>query len=179
MKKFVFIDIDGTLYDKVKEVGYWYYVNDLVTNISKNGNIYSCDIDKYNTSVEFSTNRNEEIDDLECDCSFYENEDTFCPHVYALVCYAFNVPKEPSKCSIKILEKYNKSNEIKKELEEEKVERKRISKVKYTGFIDELLNNEESKQEQVNRYEKDYEPYQFEEEELEEDDYYYEDDNEK
>ena len=43
----------------------------------------------------------------------------------------------------------------------------------------ELLNNEESKQEQVNRYEKDYEPYQFEEEELEEDDYYYEDDNEK
>ena len=65
--------VDWCFNEKVKEVGYWYYVNDLVTNISKNGNIYSCNIDKYDTRVEFSTNRKEEIDDLECDCPFYEN----------------------------------------------------------------------------------------------------------
>ena len=50
----------------------------------------------------------------------------------------------------------------------------------FAGFIDGLFNSSKGiKQEQTNTYEKDYEPYQFEEEELEEDDYYYEDDNEK
>ena len=171
-------EVDWCFKDNTKKVGYWYYVNNSLTNISNNSNVYYCNVENSKTKVEFSSNK-EEIEDLECSCSYYENEDNYCPHVYALVCYAFNVPKEPSKYSIKILEKYNNPNEIKKELEEEKLERKRISKVKSTGYIDEFLNNEESKQEQVNRYEKDYEPYQFEEEELEEDDYYYEDDNEK
>lgn len=251
--------VDWCFNEKAKEVGYWYYVNDLVTNISKNGNIYSCDIDKYNTRVEFSTNRKEEIDDLECDCSFYENEDNFCPHVYALVCYAFKVLKKSSGYSTKLLEKYkNKNiNKIKKEFdngnidlmdldilgykyeslfpdrnneplfdrldeyiesmpmevlekaknqtilegedtsildkaiknklaqqkkleEQERLERKRMRRAIFAGFIDGLFNSGKgSKQEQTNIYEKDYEPYQFEEEELEEDDYYYEDDNEK
>lgn len=251
--------VDWCFNEKAKEVGYWYYVNDLVTNIAKNGNIYSCNIDKYNTRVEFSTNRKEEICDLECDCSFYENEDNFCPHVYALVCCAFKVLKKSSEYSTKLLEKYKNINinKIKKDFdngiidlmdldilgykyeslfpdrnneplfdrldeyiesmpmevlekaknqtilegedtsildkaiknklaqqkkleEQERLERKRMRRTIFAGFIDGLFNSSKgSKQEQTNIYEKDYEPYQFEEEELEEDDYYYEDDNEK
>ena len=111
--------VDWCFNEKAKEVGYWYYVNDLVTNIAKNGNSYSCDIDKYNTRVEFSTNRKEEIGDLECDCSFYENEDNFCPHVYALVCCAFKVLKKSSEYSTKLLEKYRNINinKIKKDFD--------------------------------------------------------------
>lgn len=247
--------VDWCFNDKAKEVGYWYYVNDYVTNITKKGNIYSCNVDKYKTMVQFSTNRKEEIDDVECSCSFHVNEDNFCPHVYALVCYAFKVFKEVSRYSTKLLEKYKNINinKIKKEFEqgnidiidldilgykyenlfpdrndeplfdvldayiesmpidvlekakkqtilegedtsildkaiknklahqqkleeEEKLERKRRRKSIFAGFIYGLFGSKkENKNEKISLYEKDYEPYQFEEEELEEDDYHYDD----
>ena len=111
--------VDWCFSDKTREVGYWYYVNDLVSNVSKNGNTYSCKCDKYNTMIEFSTNRKEEIDDSECNCSFYENEDNFCPHVYALVCHVFKVLKEESVYSTKFLDKYKNINKekLKKEFD--------------------------------------------------------------
>ena len=73
----------------------------------------------------------------------------------------------------------NKLVQQKKLEEQERLERKRMRRAIFAGFIDGLFNSSKgNKQEQTNIYEKDYEPYQFEEE-LEEDDYYYEDDNEK
>ena len=117
-------NLDWHFNDKVKEVGYWYYVNDLVTNISVKNNVYSCDCGKYKTSIQFCGNKKEEIDELECSCSFYENEDNFCPHIYALVCYVFNVVKEDSKYNIKLLEKYknNDVNKIKKDFDNGKID---------------------------------------------------------
>jgi len=50
------------------------------------------------------------------------------------------------------------------------------------GVIDLLFsindNKKDSSNNELEPWEKDYEPYQFEEEELEDDDYYYEDDRE-
>lgn len=252
---------DWCFNDKVKEVGYWYYVNDLVHNVSKKGNVYSCNVDKYNTMLEFETNRKEDIDDLECTCSFYDNEDNFCPHVYALVCHIFNVSKEASSFDIDNLEKYKhvNVNKIKKEFDKgnldiidldllgynyeelfpdrnndplldkldkyiesmpmevlekarkqdilegedtrildkaiknkithqkqlekkNKLERKRMRKVMFKGFLDGLFggnDNQCSSNDELESWKKDYEPYNFEEEELEDDDYYYDDDNEE
>ena len=96
--------------DKVKEVGYWYYVNNLLTNISINKNTYSCTIEKYNAMIEFEDKTKETINDLTCTCSFYEHEDCNCPHIYALICYAFNIIKEDSRYNIKLLEKYKNLN---------------------------------------------------------------------
>lgn len=96
--------------DKVKEVGYWYYVNNLLANISINKNTYSCTIEKYNAMIEFEDKTKETINDLTCTCSFYEHEDCNCPHIYALICYAFNVIKEDSRYNIKLLEKYKNAN---------------------------------------------------------------------
>ena len=46
-------NLDWHFNDKVKDVGYWYYVNDLVTNMSVKSNVYSCSCGKYKTSIQF------------------------------------------------------------------------------------------------------------------------------
>lgn len=239
--------VDWCFSDKSRDVGYWYYTNDLITNVSKKENIYTCNCDKYNTMIQFYNNRKEEIDDLECTCSFYENEDNFCPHVYALVCYVFKVFKRESVYNNKLLEKYKNANitKIKKEFDngnidiidldilgykyeelfpdrnndtlfdkldtyiesmpmdvlekakeqmileggdssildkaiKNKLKRKKIGGSIFKEFLLGLFTDSgNNKKEFTNLSERDYEPYQFEEEELEEDDYYYEDDNEK
>lgn len=98
--------VDWCFSDKSKEVGYWYYINNRITNIVKNGNEYKASVGKYNVRLVYSTNRKEEIDDLDCECSYHENEDNFCPHVYALVCLSFKVPKGVSNFNIDDLNKY-------------------------------------------------------------------------
>ena len=45
---------DWCFEDKIRTIGYWYYTNDLVTNVSKKKNVYSCNVDKYNTLIKFS-----------------------------------------------------------------------------------------------------------------------------
>lgn len=110
---------DSCFTEKSKEIGYWYYVNNKVTNLTKKGNIYSALVDEYTVRIEYSNNRKEELDDYDCECSFHNNQDNFCPHVYALVCSSFNVTKNASKFSINYLEKYRK-------LSKEKIKQKFI-----------------------------------------------------
>ena len=45
---------DWCFEDEIRTIGYWYYTNDLVTNVSKKKNVYSCNVDKYNTLIKFS-----------------------------------------------------------------------------------------------------------------------------
>lgn len=80
---------DSSFSDKVKNVGYWYYVNGLVSSVIKKGNNYTCKVDNYEIMLEFSNNRKEEMDDYECTCSYYDNVDNCCPHIYALICCIF------------------------------------------------------------------------------------------
>lgn len=112
-------EFDWCFNEKAKEVGYWYYVNDFVTNVTKIQNIYSCNCGKYDVKIEFSNNRKEEMDDIECSCSYHENEDNYCPHIYALICYIFKVDKLESGYNDKLLEKYKFFNveRIKKEFD--------------------------------------------------------------
>jgi hypothetical protein len=67
--------------------------------------------------VEFSNNRKEEMDDYECTCSYYDNIDNCCPHIYALLCHIFKVAKEESKFNIDRVSNYKNMNvsKIKKE----------------------------------------------------------------
>lgn len=97
---------DWCFEDEIRTIGYWYYTNDLVTNVSKKKNVYSCNVDKYNTLIKFSNNRKEDIEYVKCNCKYYENKDNFCPHVYALVCYCYNLYKEKSTCDINLIKKF-------------------------------------------------------------------------
>ena len=188
--------LDWCFKDKTKEVGYWYYVNNKVNNVIKNKNIYTCYCDQYKTKVELDNDK--EIDDMECTCSYYENEDNYCPHLYALICHINNVSKEESNYNVEALKKYKNLNtsKIKHEYEKkhldlidldilgynyediskEPEEEKETNNSNFKELITEMFNKEcSTKTDNINIYE----PYQFEEEELEDDDYYFEDDNEK
>ena len=187
---------DWCFEDEIRTIGYWYYTNDLVTNVSKKKNVYSCNVDKYNTLIKFSNNRKEDIEYVKCNCKYYENKDNFCPHVYALVCYCYNLYKEKSTCDINLIKKFEEyvlekalektiidgedTSILLKNIESKLLKEKKEmdNQVILSSLILRLLNIK-NKEKNIVTYNNDYEPYQYEEEELEEDDYYYEDDNEK
>jgi len=116
--------VDWSFSDKSKEVGYWYYINNKIKNIMKNGNEYKAIVDKYNVRLVYSTNRKDEIDGLDCDCSYHENEDNFCPHVYALVCSSLKVPKGTSDFNMNYLKKYEglSKNKIKEKFVQKNID---------------------------------------------------------
>ena len=103
--------VDWCFSQKSKDIGFWYYTKEKITNISKLGNKYSAQIADYNVEVLFSSITKDEIDDVECQCSYYENEDNYCPHVYALVCAASNIKKENINFDINYINKYTKLNQ--------------------------------------------------------------------
>lgn len=86
--------VDDNFEQLNRDIGYWYYANNKVENFTKNNNEYSSKVNGFKVSVLFSNSKKEEMDDYECECSYYENVDNFCPHLYALVCAVFNLSKE-------------------------------------------------------------------------------------
>ena len=137
---------DWSFTEKCKNVGYWYYVNNYVSNVLKEGNKYSSKVDKYNVSVEFDDSLKTNLDDYICECCLHECEDNFCPHVYALLCYAFNVEKEKIDFNLDYLKQYKNlsKDKIKKEFNNKKLD---IIDLDILGYnYEELFNNEEKEE---------------------------------
>lgn len=112
------IDFEELFEEEILKRGYSYYLDDLVHDVTKNGNcyeglVYGTEI--YKVQVEIDEEGN--VEDMDCDCPYAEEND--CKHMAALLYYIENNGKIESKKIIRNTDNFDKivdrisENEIK------------------------------------------------------------------
>ncbi len=101
------INFEELFEEKILERGYYYYLEDSVHEVTKNGDYYEGLV--YGTEiyeVQVKINKNGNVEDMDCDCPYAEENN--CKHMAALLYYLENEGQIESKKLKKNTDNYDK-----------------------------------------------------------------------